>query len=132
MIGNRYGQIRPADTTTTALQACEGMTRVQVVQNVAIDIDQVAPVAALADAVNSPDFVDQRVAHSSLLLLFSWLVRLFRASYALGAWLVNAVALRQKRPNRAQRLIICLARANSSLHSNGSAHETDHAISRID
>jgi hypothetical protein len=61
----------------------------QVMHDMAVDVDKIASVAALSDAVNSPDFVDQRAAHVATLLLAN--APLF-ARYAPDAWLVNALA----------------------------------------
>ena len=41
----------------------KGVMRVQFVEHVAIDIEQVTAVAALSDPMKIPDFVEQRARH---------------------------------------------------------------------
>ena len=57
------GQIGPVDRPALLLQRRKGMMRVQFVQHVTVDIEQVAAVGALPDQVRIPDFVEQSARH---------------------------------------------------------------------
>ena len=59
MILHREGQVGPVHFSLLLLQLREGMMGVQLVQHVAIDIEQIAAIGALADAMEIPDFVEQ-------------------------------------------------------------------------
>ncbi len=63
VILHREGQVGPVHFALLLLQLRKGMMGVQFVQHVAIDIDEIAAVGALADAVEVPDFVEQSGWH---------------------------------------------------------------------
>jgi hypothetical protein len=63
MILHRESQIGPVHCSLLALQLRESMVRVQLMQHVAVDIDQIASVTALSDAMKVPDFVEQGARH---------------------------------------------------------------------
>ena len=57
------GDIGAAHRAPLLFELRKGVMRVQFVKHVAIDIEQIAAVAALSDAMKIPDFVEQRVRH---------------------------------------------------------------------
>jgi hypothetical protein len=63
----RERQVGPAHRTLLLRQDFEGMRRVQLVQHVAIDVDQLAAVGAFRDAVSVPNFIEQGFRHSPIL-----------------------------------------------------------------
>ena len=63
MILHGEGKIRPPHAAVLFVQLLESVGRVQLVQNVAIDIDEVATIAALGHEVGIPDFVEEGLRH---------------------------------------------------------------------
>ena len=63
MILHRKGQVGPVHRPVLALQLRERVVRMQFVKDVAVDIDEIAAVAALADAMKLPDFFEQGARH---------------------------------------------------------------------
>ena len=56
-------QIGPVDRPALLLQRGKCMMRMQFVQHVPVDIEQVAAIGALSDQVRIPDFVEQSARH---------------------------------------------------------------------
>ena len=63
---HREGEIRTAHPPLLLLQLLEGVRRVQLVQHVAVDIDEVAAVGAPCDQVGIPDLVEQSLGHDGV------------------------------------------------------------------
>ena len=63
VILHREGQIGPVHRPLLLLQLREGMVSVQFVQDMTVDIEQIAAVGALADAMKVPDLVEQSARH---------------------------------------------------------------------
>ncbi len=57
------GQIRPAHAPVLLLQLFEGVGSVQLVQHVAVDIDEVAAIATPRHQMGLPDLVEQGLGH---------------------------------------------------------------------
>ena len=57
------GQVRPPHRPVLLLQLLEGVRRVQFVQHVPVDIDEIAAVGAPRHQMRVPDFVEQRRGH---------------------------------------------------------------------
>ena len=60
---HREGQVGPAHRPLLLLQLLEGVRRVQLVQHVPVDIDELAAIGALRDQMGIPDLVEQGVGH---------------------------------------------------------------------
>ena len=60
---HREGEVRPAHRPMLLLQLLEGVRRVQLVQHVAVDIDELAAVGAARDQMGIPDLVEQGFGH---------------------------------------------------------------------
>ncbi len=75
MILHREGEIGPVHGALLLCQLGEGVMGMQFVQHVTVDIDELAAVGALADAVEVPDLVEQSARHGVP-------TRLGRASWA--------------------------------------------------
>jgi hypothetical protein len=58
MILHRKGQVGAAHRPALLLQLREGVMRVQLVQHMAVDIDEIATIGALRDAMKVPYFVE--------------------------------------------------------------------------
>ena len=65
MILHREREVRAAHRPFLLFKLLERMRRVQFVQHVAIDVDQLAAIGALGDAVGVPDFVEQGAGHDA-------------------------------------------------------------------
>jgi catechol 2,3-dioxygenase-like lactoylglutathione lyase family enzyme len=63
VILHREGQVEPVHRPLLPRQLREGVVRVQLVEHMAVDIDEIAAVAALSDAMKVPDFVEQGSRH---------------------------------------------------------------------
>jgi hypothetical protein len=63
MILYREGQIRSMQFAAFLLEPRKSVVGVQFVQDMAIDIDQIAAVRTLPDAMKIPDFVEQAARH---------------------------------------------------------------------
>ncbi len=60
---HRKSQVRPAHRPLLLLKLLERVRRVQLVQHVAVDIDEVAAIGALRHQMGVPDFVEQSAGH---------------------------------------------------------------------
>jgi hypothetical protein len=60
VILHRDGQVRPPHRTACLLEALEGVRRMQLMQYVTVDIDQLAAVRTPRHAMGVPDLVEQR------------------------------------------------------------------------
>ena len=60
---HREGQIGPVHRPALLLQRGKCMMRMQFVQHVPVDIEQVAAIGALSDQMQIPDFVEQSARH---------------------------------------------------------------------
>ena len=60
---HREGEVRPRHLAALLLQRLEGVRRVQLMQHVAVDVDQVAAVHAAGDEMGVPDFIEQGFGH---------------------------------------------------------------------
>ena len=60
---HREGEVRPPHRAVLLLQLLERVRRVQLVQHVAVDIDEVAAVGAPRHQMRVPDLVEQRRGH---------------------------------------------------------------------
>ena len=60
---HREGEVRPPHRPLLLLQLLEGVRRVQLVQHVAVDVDQLAAVGAARDEMGVPDLVEQGFGH---------------------------------------------------------------------
>ena len=63
MILHREGEIGPPHRTLRLRELLEGMGRMQLVQHVPIDIDEIAPIGAARHQMGVPDLVEQRFCH---------------------------------------------------------------------
>ena len=63
VILHRKRQVGPVHRPLLPRQLREGVMGMQLVQHMAVDIDEIAAVAALSDAMKVPDFVEQRSRH---------------------------------------------------------------------
>ena len=59
----RECQVRPPHAATGLGQLAERVRRMQVMQHMAVDIDEVAPIGAPRHQVGIPDFIEQRLRH---------------------------------------------------------------------
>src|SRR5262249_1949397 len=66
----REGEVGAADGALLLVELRQRMRRVQVVHDVAVDIDELAPVSAARDQMGLPDFFEQGLGHR--MLFFSW------------------------------------------------------------
>ena len=63
VILHREGEVRPAHRPLLLLQLLEGVGRVQLVQHVPVDVDQIAAVGAARHQMRVPDLVEQGGGH---------------------------------------------------------------------
>ena len=69
MVLHGEGEVRPAHRPLFARELLEGMRRVQLMQHMPVDIDEVAPVRAPRHAMRVPDLIEQRLRHEGALLV---------------------------------------------------------------
>jgi hypothetical protein len=63
VILHREGQIGPVHRPPLFLQSREGVVSMQLMEDMPVDIEQIAAVRALADTVKVPDLVEQSAWH---------------------------------------------------------------------
>jgi hypothetical protein len=63
MVLHREGEIGPVHRSLLLFQLREGVVSVQLMQHVAVDIEEVAAVGTLSDAMKIPNLVEQGARH---------------------------------------------------------------------
>src|SRR5262249_1464693 len=100
---HREGEVGPPHWTVLLLERLEGVRGVQLMQHMAVDVDQLAAVDALGDQMGIPDFFEQGFGHDFFRRSCGW-----RLSWGLQR------SIASRRSNRMHDAAICDARAAGS------------------
>ena len=63
VVEDAEGEVGPPDLSARSGHPTEGLRRVELMQQVAVDVDEVLAIDALADEMRRPDLVDQGFRH---------------------------------------------------------------------